>query len=549
MPRSAKDIQLTELKDTITQLNTTIQAQTATMDALKTTIEQLQQDLANKTAENEYLRAKLFGSSSEKSKIDFPGQMNLFEEDNRIPEIIEPEIISVAAHKRERKPKATYEEMFAALPRRTVPVEPLSDDEKLCQICGTQMVPIGTEVVRTELIYHKAQLERVDYVATTYGCPTCKDSLEPQFAKDKDKAPLVEHSYVSPSLAVHVMYNKFINALPYYRQEKDLETLFGVKIGRGTMAHWTIYCAQNYFQPVLDHLHEQLAMRMFVAADETPIQVLKEEGRRPQTKSYVWLFRSGDDGKPPIIIYEYHPTRNGDAAVQFFHGTLPGKYIIVDGYAGYNKLKSFQRCSCYAHIRRYFVEAIPKGKEKDFTDPAVQGMLYCNKLFEYERSYKEKGLSYKQIYNRRQKDQKPVIEAFLSWADKQQPIKGSRFAKAITYVQNQRPYMMTYLEDGRCSLANQMSENVIRPLTVGRRNWLFCDTTDGADASMAVYSLLETARANGLNPEKYLEYLLEARPNKNMSDKELEQLMPWSEAAQNQCTNKSSNSSLDGESR
>lgn len=362
--------------------------------------------------------------------------------------------------------------------------------------------------------------------------------MEPQFIKDEGIVPLVPHSYVSSGLAAHVMYAKFINALPYYRQEKDFETQFNVKICRGTMAHWTIYCAHNYFLPMLDYFQRLLVKRRFIAADETPIQVLKEKDRRPQSKSYVWLFRSGDDGLSPIIVFQYHPTRSGDAAAQFFQNAIDGTYIIADAYSGYNKLKNFRRCCCYAHIRRYFKEAIPQGHEKDFTDPAVQGMLYCNKLFEYERSYKEKGLSYKQIYHRRQRDQKPIVEAFLAWVDKQNSTKGTRLERALTYVRNQREYMITYLEDGHCSISNNLSENSIRPITVGRRNWLFCDTTDGADASMMVYSLLETARANGLNPQKYLEYLLEARPNKKMSNEELDAFAPWNDKVQEQLANK-----------
>ena len=538
MLRSAKDIQLIELKDTVSQLNELIRTQTAAMDSLRKTIEKLRLDLENKTAENEYLKAKLFGSSSERTKMPFPGQLSLFDADDRVPEIIDPEEIEVSSHKRPRKPKATYEEQFENLPVRQVPLDTLSDGEKICPVCGTKMVPIGTEVVRTELVYHPAVLEKVEYTATTYSCPVCRDTLEPQFVKDAAE-PLVPHSYVSPGLAAHVMYAKFINAMPYYRQEKDFADQFGVKISRGTMAHWTICCSQNYFTPMIGYFHRLLVKRRFVGADETPIQVLKEAGRRPQAKSYVWLFRSGDDGEHPIIIYEYHPTRNGDAAAEFFHDSEAGTYITADGYAGYNKLNGFKRCCCYAHIRRYFLEAVPKGKEKDFTEPAVQGLLYCNKLFEYERSYREKGLSYKQIYNRRLKDEKPVVEAFMAWLDKQAPTKGSRFARAVTYAYNQKPYMRTYLEDGRCSLSNNMSENSIRPVTVGRRNWLFCDTPDGADASMVLYSLLETARSNGLNPQKYLKYLLDVRPNADMSDKELESFAPWNEKVREQCVNKS----------
>ncbi len=539
MPRSAKDIQLTELKDTISQLNELIRTQTKAMESLQKTVDELRLELSNKQAELDYFKAKMFGSSSEKLKTPFPGQITMFEqEDDRTPELIGPELIDVVSHKRERKPKASYEELFKNIPVRQVSVDTLTEEDKLCPVCNTEMKPIGTEIIRTEVIYHKAVLERIEYVATTYSCPKCKDSLEPQFIKDEGVAPLIPHSYVSSSLATHVMYSKFVNAMPFHRQEKDFETLFGVHIGRGAMANWTIYCAQNYFLPMVNYFHRQLTQRRYVAGDETPIQVLKEEGRRAQSKSYVWLFRSGDDGLSPIIVYQYHPTRNGDAAAEFFQDSAPGTYINVDGYAGYNKLKDFRRCCCYAHIRRYFIEAVPKGNEKDFTDLAVQGVLYCNKLFEYERSYKERGLSYKQIYNRRQKDEKPVVEAFLSWLDKQTPSRGSRLDKAVTYAKNQREYMKTYLEDAHCSLSNNLSENSIRPITVGRKNWLFCDSTSGANASMIVYTLLETAKANGLNPERYLEYLLESRPNVSMSDEELELLSPWSPIVQEHCVNK-----------
>ena len=155
MPRSAKDIQLTELKDTISKLNELIMTQTKSMESLQKTIEGLRQELGNKQAEVDYLKAKLFGSSSEKLKSPFPGQMNLFEEmpDDRLPEIIEPEIIDVSAHKRERKPKAAYDEMFDNLPHRQILLDTLTDEERNCPVCGTQMVPIGTETVRTELVF------------------------------------------------------------------------------------------------------------------------------------------------------------------------------------------------------------------------------------------------------------------------------------------------------------------------------------------------------------------------------------------------------------
>ena len=191
--------------------------------------------------------------------------------------------------------------------------------------------------------------------------------------------------------------------------------------------------------------------------DETPIQVLKEEGRKAQSKSYFWLVRTGEDGLNPIILYNYTPTRAGENAKQFLKGIEPGFYLMADGYQGYNKVKETKRCCCFAHIRRYLLEAIPKGQEKDYSNPAVQGVLYCNKLFDYERSYKEKGLSFKQIHNRRLKDQKPVIEGFLTWLKQVNPGSNGKLKKAITYIKNREEFLMTYLEDGRCSLSNNLS--------------------------------------------------------------------------------------------
>ena len=212
---------------------------------------------------------------------------------------------------------------------------------------------------------------------------------------------------------------------------------------------------------------------------------------------------------------------------------------MADGYSGYNKLKNIRRCCCYAHIRRYLIEAIPNGHDKDYSHPAVQGVLYCNKLFEYERSYKEKELSYMQVYKRRQKDQKPVVEGFMRWLDAQRPEKGSRMDRAVTYIQNRKDTLMTYLEDGRCSLSNNPSENSIRPLTLGCKNWLFSESQDGTNASMVVYTMVEMAKVHGLHPYNYLQYLLDSRPGKDTTDAEFQDLAPWSEKARIECNKKS----------
>ncbi|WP_367568211.1 IS66 family transposase [Lacrimispora sp.] len=543
MASSVKDIQFKELKDTISQLNTTIRTQNDLITSLQKMLEERnakddEKDrvIANLLAQLEYFKQKLFGSSSER-RSDMPGQLDLFADPDSEEEPL-PELIDVKAGKRERKPKASYDEMFANLPIHYEEVYTLTEEEKQCPACGIMMAPIGHEEIRTEIRYTKAKLERIVYVATTYGCPVCKDTEDPQFIKDEGIPALIPGGYASSSLVSHIMYEKYADALPLYRQEKGFE-LLGVSISRTTMASWIIICSQNYLKPVYDYFHRELLKRHFLMADETPIQVLKEPDRRPQSKSYVWLMRSGEDRLPHIVVYHYSETRAGEHAVSFLKGIEDGTYVMVDGYSGYNKLKNIRRCCCYAHIRRYLIEAIPNGHDKDYSHPAVQGVQYCNKLFEYERSYKAKELPYTQVYKRRQKDQKPVVEGFMHWLNAQHPEKGSRMDRAVTYIRNRKDTLMTYLEDGRCSLSNNPSENSIRPLTLGRKNWLFSDSQDGANASMVVYTMVEMAKAHGLHPYNYLQYLLDSRPGKDTTDAEFEVLAPWSEKARIECNKKS----------
>lgn len=540
----ANDIQLRELKDTILQLNKTISTQNTLILSLQKSIDESNarvsekdQVIANLQAQLEYLKTKLFGSTSEVRKNVFPGQLSIFDteddsEKDAVP--VEPEFIEVKSHNRSRKPKATYDEIFENIKTTQVMVDELPEDERICPECGSLMEPVGKKTIRTEIVYHKASLERIEYVANSYRCPNAYKEAETPFLHDQCKPALIEGSYVSSGLAAHVMYYKYVLACPLYRQEQDFLHL-GARISRSTMAKWIITSSQKYLVHMYEFLHRKLCERQFLMADETPIQVLKEPERRPQSKSYVWVFRTGEDQAIPIVLFHYTPTRKGANAAEFLSNAAEGYFLMTDGYKGYNKVPDANRCACWAHIRRYWLKAIPKGHEQDHTHPAVQGLLYCDKLFRYERQYKEKGLSVKQIYKRRLKDQEPVIDAFLSWVDGLTPKTGDGIIKAINYTNGCRPYLKNYLKNGACSLSNNLSENAIRPIVMGRKNWLFSDTQDGADASMVIYSLIETAKENGINPEKYLEYLLENRLSAEMSDEELERFAPWDESTREQC--------------
>ena len=530
MADSSKDIQLRELKDMITDLKKMIKTLQATVDAANKREEALTQERDNLKDEVALLRKKLFGSSSEKRTLDIPGQLNLFneaemEQDPAAARAEELEASLPDKTGKKRKARGTDAERFKGIPVQKKYLD-LSDGEKVCPVCNTALEEIGEEFVRRELVFIPAKLKVYEYYSKNYTCPECSKRDLPVIKKGKDGKPHRLYGMASAGTVAWVMYQKFCNGLPYCRQEKDWKQ-YGAAITRATMANWVIHNSEAFFLPMYEYFHRKLLERGFAMADETPLQVLHEPGRRAQTKSYMWLFRSGEDGGAPIILYRYSETRAGDNAVDFLHG-FKG-YLMCDGYSGYNKVPDAKRTACWAHIRRYLTDAIPKGKELDYAQPSVQGIMYINQLFHLEDVIKAKYTSFDAIKKARLEKEKPIVEGFLSWLDNQSPVRGSRMDKAVTYIQNRRSYLTTYLEDGRCSFSNNLSEIAIRPFTVGRKNWLFCDTPNGAQASAIVYTIVEMAKANGVNVYHYLTYLLEELPNDRMSDEELELLAPWNE--------------------
>ena len=530
MADSSKDIQLRELKDMIHDLQKMIKTLQATVDAANKREEALTQERDNLKEEVDLLRKKLFGTSSEKRVLDIPGQLNFFneaelEQDPALAQVEELEASSSEKTPKKRKARATDAERFKGIPVEKEYLD-LSEKEKNCPVCGTALKQIGEEFVRRELVFIPARLKVREYYSRNYECPQCSQHGIPVIKKGKDGRPHMLYGMACAGTVAWVMYQKFCNALPYFRQEKDWKQ-YGASITRKTMANWVIQNSEAFFLPMYEYFQRKLLEREFAMADETPLQVLHEPGRRAQTQSYMWLFRSGEDGLPPIILYKYSETRAGENAVDFLHG-FKG-YLMCDGYSGYNKVPDAKRTACWAHIRRYLTDAIPKGKALDYTQPSVQGVMYINQLFHLEDIIKAKHTSFDAIKKARLEKEKPVVEGFLSWLDQQAPVRGSRMDKAVTYIQNRRSYLTTYLEDGRCSFSNNLSENAIRPFTVGRKNWLFCDTPNGAQASALVYSMVEIAKANGVNVYHYLTYLLEKMPSDRMSDEELELLAPWNE--------------------
>lgn len=516
-----KDAYIEHLENTIVNLNETING--------------LQNQITNLTEMIMLLRKEKFGSSSEKTPKQVEGQISLFNEaeleaDDSVLEPVKKEVHGYT----HTNSKTKREELIKDLPVREILCE-FSLEEMQCPRCLTDLKSIGKEVVREELEYIPAKLQIVRYVRMSYECPKCKHTDHPYIQKALTPTSLMNHSLASPSSVANVMYQKYVNAVPLYRQEKEWENM-GLSLSRATMANWVIRCTQDYLLPVVEHLQKKLLSRDIIHCDETPVQVLKEDGKKPQTKSYMWLYRTGNDDKEPVILYDYQPSRNGDHAVTFlkdFKG-----YVHSDGYSGYNKLTGITRCGCWAHLRRKFVEAIPSKKDAAGSPTSAEiGRDYCNQLFKIEEGLKDLSPEMRKI--KRLELEKPALETFWCWLESLTVLKGSALGKAVTYALNQRPYMENYLLDGRCALSNNAAENAIRPFTVGRKNWLFADSPKGATASAAVYSIIETAKANNLNVYTYLEYLLLYMPDTDWRNclEELDNLMPWSKAVRSVCGN------------
>ncbi|CQR74732.1 Transposase IS66 family protein [Sporomusa ovata DSM 2662] len=263
--------------------------------------------------------------------------------------------------------------------------------------------------------------------------------------------------------------------------------------------------------------------------------MLREVGRKNTTSSYMWVYSSGQYSQYPIRLFEYQPGRSGSYPQKFLKG-FQG-FLHSDAYSGYNKVPGVTRCFCWAHQRRYFVDALPK----DIKDPAAtiasQGIEYCNKLFEIERKLKD--LCDEERKTERLKHEKPVLDAFWAWIES---VRGSilpksKLADAVKYALNHKEGLMNYLQDGNCSISNNLIENSIRPFTVGRRNWLFSGSPKGATASAVVYSIVETAKVNGLNPYKYLKFIFSELPGVQFGQHPefLEDYLPWNPEVQKLC--------------
>jgi transposase len=334
---------------------------------------------------------------------------------------------------------------------------------------------------------------------------------------------MIPKSIASSGLLAHVITGKFVDAVPFYRQEKQFLRL-GVHLTRATMCFWAMRVALRC-EELLELLHEEILAGPLVRIDETPLQVLKELGRAATTKSYMWVFVGGPVGRP-AVVYLYHPTREGSVPLQYLEGYQG--YVQTDGYTAYDELgrqPGITMLGCLAHARRKFFEVNKASKN---AKSAQEALSRIKKLYAVEHEAKDRELDAEQIKQLRQEKSVPILDALKKWLEKkadQAPPK-SLLGKAVGYSLGQWDRLIRYVEDGILTPDNNIAENTIRPYVVGRKNWLFAYHPRGAAASAALYSLIESAKANKLEPYFYLRYLFDRLPLIDGDRSELKKLLP-----------------------
>ena len=276
------------------------------------------------------------------------------------------------------------------------------------------------------------------------------------------------------------------------------------------MSNWTLRASDDWLRPVYEAMHRRLVREEVLHADETTLQVLKEPGKSAQSKSYMWLYRTGAHASHPMVLYEYRPDRKASNAEKFLNGFTG--WLHADGYPGYHSLPERIRVvGCWAHLRCKFDEAVKSLPKKDQSDSAaLQGQAYCSKLFFIEWEMQE--LPPEERYEQRLKRSKPVMDALLAWASTNRAAPKSALGKELYYLEEQWPDLIRVLEDGRLELSNNLAERSMKPFVIGRKNFLFANTPHGAQSSAVIYSMIETAKANHLE-YRYLVWVLQSAPN------------------------------------
>lgn len=480
-------------------------------------------------SENKALRYELnqfklrfFKPHSEKMKFE-TGQMELFNEaEKTLSQTAKTEETEKITYTRRKGRKRQHLDL-SGFPSVDI-VHDLPEAEKI-HSCGRSMKQIGQEITQKVRIIPK-QLLVENHIRPKYACEC--NGVDTEGVEGAVRiAPLppqmIEKSIATPSFLADVLVSKFSDALPFYRQEKILNR-YGFEISRETLSRWAVKGYERA-EVLADLMEEALLSESLISIDETTVQVLNEDGKKNESKSYMWVARGGPPGKP-VILFRYSPSRSGGFVrklLQDWEGIL-----VCDGYGGYDSAGrdlKVRLAGCWAHARRKFVEILKATKGEGWATEAVEQI---RQLYLVEDEGWQGNLNFEGIRELRQRKAKPLLEEFKKWLDLRagESPPTSPLGKAVRYALGDWAKLQTYLEDGRVPIDNNLTENAIRPFVIGKKNWLFSACPSGAKASAFWYSMIETAKANGLEPYWYLNYLFEKFPLSRGED-DYRALLPW----------------------
>lgn len=512
------DITPDTLPDDIEELKSLVASQLALNKQLQSENQQYKHQVLTLQEQLNLALARRYAASSEKISAD---QLRLFDEAELDIEAYlseqedEEDSITVPEHKRLKRGRKKLPD---TLPRVDV-IHELPEEERICPHDGSPLVEIGEEVSeQLDIIPAKVQVLR--HICKKYACQ-CGQCIK----KAPRPAQAIPKSLASPGLLAHVTVSKYQDALPLYRQETILRRI-GVELSRATLANWMIQ-AGTLVQPIINLLRDRMLEYDILQMDETTVQVLREQGKTAQSKSYLWLQKGGPPSKP-VVLYDYDPGRGATVPLQLLEG-FEG-YLQTDGYAGYNAVvaaNNLTHVGCMAHVRRKFSEAVKAQGRNKKRGKAHRGLALIQKLYRVEQRARKQKLTAEKRYTLRQKQAQPILGEIRKWLDESLPQipPGSMTGKALGYLNSEWDKLICYLHDGRLEIDNNGAENAIRPFVVGRKNWLFSTSVKGVKASANLYSLIETAKANGLEPYAYLRHLFTHLPGAE-SVEDFEALLP-----------------------
>lgn len=446
------------------------------------------------------------------------------EENLRESENSEDDEITIPEHKRKKPGRKSLPDNL----ERVEIVHDISEEEKQCN-CGCEKTRIGEEISE-QLEMIPAQFWVVRHIRPKYACINCEglENAEGEGAVKIAPAPvqLIPKSIATPSLLSHILVSKFCDSLPFYRQEQQFRRL-GLDLSRGTMCIWAVKVSEKC-KRLVELLRQGILSGPLINIDETTLQVLCEPDRRVDSKSYMWVFRGGPPGKV-VVVYIYDESRSGSVASDFL-GDYRG-YVQTDGYSGYDFLDNREgivHVGCWAHSRRKFFKVVKalggKGKVKNLQGfgKAGEALQTIRNLYAIEKKARNMELPPDLIYEERQQQSKPIVDKFKLWLQELAPTVPAKslLGKALNYTLGQWPRLIKYLDNGIIKMDNNLVENDIRPFVVGRKNWLFFDQPGGAEAGAILYTLIQTAKANGLEPYKYFCYIFDKLPGIDVADDE-----------------------------